>query len=200
MHALIVGALGQVRTHSWDLAKLLYEWSQRHGWRWATYESEGEWLGDPAIALGRTTYYSLIEGWRTLVVERQVPEAKVQTLETSKVGIVLKAIRSGEVGTAQALSDAETLSKSDLIIKYRPEKSDRSDNDADVPAQATEPPPGATEAPDEGNPTSEQSAAVEAPEHALLEWHAWCEEQGLIDIDGTTEDGEAVWQVLDQNR
>jgi hypothetical protein len=105
----------------WEVAKQLHEWDLRQGWRWTgNYESLGEWLGDPQVAMTRTTYYRLRDGYRTLVIDRRVDETVVRELDTSKVGVVLRAVRDRDVRVEDAIADVESLSKSDLIEKYNP--------------------------------------------------------------------------------
>jgi hypothetical protein len=66
------------------------------------------------------TYYRLRDGYRTLVVDRRIPESMVVDLDTSKVAIVERAVRLREVKVEEAISDVQVLSKSDLRHKYHP--------------------------------------------------------------------------------
>jgi hypothetical protein len=126
-HSRLVGGIRQTRASLWAVAKELHEWDLRQGWKWTgNYETLGEWLADPEVAMTKGTYYRLRDGYRVLVVDKHVPENTVFELETSKVGVVLRSIREGDVDVSTAISDVETLSKSDLIEKYNPPKPDES--------------------------------------------------------------------------
>ena len=130
-HSVIVQAIRQTRADLWQVAKQLHEWDERRGWKWTgNYETVGEWLADPEVAMTKATYYRLLGGYRTLVLDKHVPEAKVFELESSKVDVVMRAIKANEVDVNVAISDVEVLSKSDLIEKYNPPKPTEDDNGA----------------------------------------------------------------------
>jgi hypothetical protein len=176
-------AIVSVRRNLWDVAKALHEWDLRRGWlKTGNYETLGEWLADPQVAMTKATYHGLLSGYRTLVLERNVPEQTVRELDTSKVGVVLRAIRDHEVKVEDAISDVESLSKSDLIEKYRPApsgdapESHRWDNgagdgtgvfDEDVLAEHE---PVDTDEDEYGEPDVIEVEAVDLTELEPLEW------------------------------
>lgn len=101
------------------LAGFLYEFQQEEMWRDLDHESFEAWLASPDIDLGRSQVYALIECYRELVLEREVPLDNLRGLEVSKVSQVLPAIRRGEVELDEAIADCESLSRLDLREKYR---------------------------------------------------------------------------------
>jgi hypothetical protein len=120
-HSQLVHGIRSIRVSLWEVAKLLHDWDLRRGWlKTGNYESLGEWLGDPTVGMSKTTYYRLLNGYRVLVIDKHVPEAVAFELETSKVDVVLKAIKDNLIEVGDAVSDVQVLSKSDLIQKYYP--------------------------------------------------------------------------------
>jgi hypothetical protein len=120
-------ALRRARMDLWDVAKRLHEWDLRTGWKWTgNYESLGEWLADPEVTMTRGTYYRLRDGYRMLVLDKHVDEDKVRELDTSRVAVVLKALRENTVSVEEAISDVEVLGWRDLREKYYPPSDDDS--------------------------------------------------------------------------
>lgn len=100
------------------LASYLYEFFEKKMWVSLGYETFNEWLATPEIDLGRTQVYALVEAYRELVVEREVDPEQLGALDVTKIAVVLPALRAGAVSLEEALSDCETLSRSDLREKY----------------------------------------------------------------------------------
>jgi hypothetical protein len=159
------GALRQVRVDLWEVAKRLHEWDERQGWAWTgNYDTLGEWLADPDVTMTRGTYYRLRDSYRCLVIEEHIDEAAVRELETSKVGVVIKAIRAHDVDVNEAISDVEVLPVRDLREKYypRPEAStvgQDADNGSEPPvldadALSEDGPSGIAEEPSEASESS----------------------------------------------
>lgn len=101
------------------LAGFLYELQREELWRDLGHDSFEAWLASPDIDLGRSQVYALIECYRELVLEREVPLDELKGLEVTKLSQVLPALRREEVELADAISDCESLSRSDLREKYR---------------------------------------------------------------------------------
>lgn len=122
----IVKGCEAIRTVWIALAGHLHDFFEMKMWTTLGYETFAEWLATPEIDLGRTQVYALIEAYRELVIDRGVEVETLSNLDVTKIAVVLPAIRSGEVELDVALSDCETLSRSDLREKYGqqlPEKS-----------------------------------------------------------------------------
>ena len=75
-------------------------------------------LGTPEIGLQRSQTYQLIEIYEELVVKRGVSQEELAALEMSKLSVILPALRKDEVELDDALSDCESLSRSELREKY----------------------------------------------------------------------------------
>jgi hypothetical protein len=118
----IKGAAKQVHESSWQLAAYLYEFAEAGGWALVGYDTLDEFLGQPDIAIKRSTFFSLTKVWRDLVVVKKLPVSDLKELEPTKVREVTPAIMRGEVTAEDALDDAEALSWRDLKKKYRPEQ------------------------------------------------------------------------------
>lgn len=104
-----------------ELAERLYRFHQAEMWRDLGHDTFESWLADPELEgeLTRRWVFELIGMYRELVVERSVPIAELGQLHVSKVREVLPAIRRGWVDVETAFSDAETLTRHDMEIKYR---------------------------------------------------------------------------------
>jgi hypothetical protein len=102
-----------------QLAEALYHFRAGQMWTDLGYPSFESWLADPEVELERRWVYKLTDAYRFLVVEQGVDRARVERLQVSKVNEVVPAIRRGQVDLETALSDAETLGRTDLEIKYR---------------------------------------------------------------------------------
>lgn len=110
-----VGAIRQVWV---ALAAYLHEFHQGKMWEHLDYDRFEDWLGTPEIGLGRSQVYALIESYEELVVKREVDTDVLAELETTKIAVVLPALRRGDVELGDALADCETLSRSALREKY----------------------------------------------------------------------------------
>lgn len=100
------------------LAGYLYEFFEGKMWKSLGHETFNEWLATPEIDLARSQVYALVEAYRELVVERGVVPEELSGLDVTKIAVVLPALRAGAVSLEEALSDCETLSRSDLREKY----------------------------------------------------------------------------------
>lgn len=99
------------------LALLLADFHAAKAWEALGLESFETWLGEPEISLGRTAAYAMVAAWNELVVERGISAQRLATLDLSKVQVILAPVRRG-VPVEEALSDCETLSRSDLRALY----------------------------------------------------------------------------------
>lgn len=81
-------------------------------------ESFHEWIATPEVQLQRSQAYALTGIYKELVVERDIPVERLQTLDPSQIAEVIPAIRKG-ADVEECLSDAQVLSRSDLRAKYR---------------------------------------------------------------------------------
>lgn len=105
---------------SWTgVAEHLHAFHDGKGWVALGLGSFNEWLGQPEISLSRAEAYAMIGAWRDLVVGKNVDPTELGRLDVSKVAVVLPAVRRGDVETEQALSDCESLSRSDLRAAYQ---------------------------------------------------------------------------------
>lgn len=110
-----VGAIKQV----WiALAGYLHEFYTGQMWTALGHDKFEEWLGTPEIGLQRSQTYQLVEIYEELVLKRGVSPEELAALEMSKIAAVLPALRKDEVELDDALSDCESLSRSELREKY----------------------------------------------------------------------------------
>lgn len=110
--------LGAIREVWIALAAYLHEFHSEKMWEHLGYDRFDDWLGSPDIGLGRSQVYASIEAYEELVVKRDVDPAVLADLEATKIGVVLPALRRGEVDLDSALADCEALSRSALREKY----------------------------------------------------------------------------------
>ncbi len=110
--------LGAIREVWIALAAYLHEFHSEKMWEHLGYDRFDDWLGSPDIGLGRSQVYASIEAYEELVVKRDVDPAVLADLEATKIGVVLPALRRGEVDLETALADCEALSRSALREKY----------------------------------------------------------------------------------
>ncbi len=89
-------------------------------WSELGYESFKAFVADPDIGLpDYRQSMALVQAYRELVIERDIPVARLGDVDASKVAVVLPALKRGEVTVEDALSDAQTLPRSDLRSQYR---------------------------------------------------------------------------------
>lgn len=110
--------LGAIKEVWIALAAYLHEFHAEKMWEHLGYDRFDDWLGAPEISLGRSQVYASIEAYEELVVKREVDPAVLADLETTKIGVVLPALRRGDVELETALADCEALSRSALREKY----------------------------------------------------------------------------------
>src|SRR3954452_25041876 len=60
----------------------------------------------------------MLRAYRETVVRRGIPMSTVETIDFSKVDVVSPRVKSGEVSSEEALSDAQELGWRDLREKY----------------------------------------------------------------------------------
>lgn len=127
LHEQVVGACTAVK-QSWVLlAGRLHAFHAEKAWDVLGYDRFEDWLGTPEIGLSRSQAYQFIEAWQQLVIDRDVQPARLGEADVSKVAVVLPALKRGEVKTDEALADCESLSRSDLIDRYRGRLTDHID-------------------------------------------------------------------------
>lgn len=100
------------------LAGDLFEVHRDRSWELLGHDSFEAWLADPEIDLHPRHVYRMIQVYRELVHDGGVPVEALETADVTKVAVVLPALRAGKVDVAEALSDASTLSRSDLQERY----------------------------------------------------------------------------------
>ena len=115
----IKDSLTRMRAEWVRMAEALYEFRDIHGWKALGCETMEEWLAGPEIGLSRRYVFQLIDAYRTLVIDHQVPAAQLEDYEVTKIREVLPAIRREEVTVAEALADVRALARSDLERRYR---------------------------------------------------------------------------------
>jgi hypothetical protein len=106
------------REAMWEVAKAAHEFDEQSGWTALGYDQVGEWLADPEVSMSRRTFFRLVSTYRELVVLRKIKPAQLKELDTSKVDIVLPAVKSGRATLTDALEDVKGLGASDLREKY----------------------------------------------------------------------------------
>lgn len=119
--------LAAARTVWVALAAYLAEFHEGKMWEALGHENFVAWCASPDIDLGQSQAYALIDAYRYFVADKHLGsrganEVKRQELlaryEPSKLAQVLPALKRGEVDQDDALSDVESLSRSDLRTKY----------------------------------------------------------------------------------
>lgn len=106
----------------WDLAAGLTDLHEKGLWRWLGYDTLDAFLAQPDLGVSRSQFFRMTKLYRDLVIMREIPQKKLESLEPSKVREVAPAITSGEVEVSKALSDAESLAYRDLRAEYRPDR------------------------------------------------------------------------------
>jgi hypothetical protein len=90
------------------------------GWTALGYDSVGQYLASPEIAMSRAQFYALADIWEQYVIQGGQDEQRL--CAPSKLEVPLKALKAGDVTPEEALADAEELGLRDLRKKYRGEK------------------------------------------------------------------------------
>lgn len=114
----IISDLKDMHTLWGRLAEKLYVFVEERAWKLRSCDSLEEWLAGPDIELGRTQVLRLVRVYRSLVVEHRVPLEDLEGLSLSKADVVLPAIRAGRKSTDEALSDARSMTRADLVVEY----------------------------------------------------------------------------------
>jgi hypothetical protein len=104
------------RSAVWGLAEACYEFDEACGWYALGIDDLNEYLGDPEIGLSRSYFQRLVRAWRR-VVARQLHE-HLPELEPNKLDIVMVAVDKGQELLQDAIADAKSLSRSDIIDRY----------------------------------------------------------------------------------
>lgn len=102
-----------------EIAADLHDFHERKLWRELGYSSFERWIADPGLELERRWVFDVIAIYQQLVVARGVEPSRLQQIHISKVREVLPAVRRGQAPVEEALSDAETLNRPDLEVRYR---------------------------------------------------------------------------------
>jgi hypothetical protein len=161
LEAEVKAALAEGRSALWRLGKACYEFEQQRGWGPLGYDNRTDWLADPEIAMTAGTYYRLRDTYEALVIDRSLPIPALESLDTSKVHLVLPAIETASVPMDEALADVRSMGWRDLREKYvgtRPAKT--------PPAPEPSEPSGALPADAEPILASDLPADAEAPTEA----------------------------------
>lgn len=90
------------------------------GWTALGYDSLGQYLASPEIAMSRSQFYALADIWEQYIEQGQVDERRL--VAPSKLEVPLAALKAGDITVDEAIEDAETLGLRDLRQKYRGEK------------------------------------------------------------------------------
>lgn len=130
------------REAMWDVAAALHEFDEENGFTALGHDSLGDWLADPEVAMSRATYFRMVQAYRETVIQRQIPEQTVKSIDYTKVQIVLPAVKAGRVKINDALDDAKELGARDLRTRYmkRPDPVDGLDSEPQDNAKATSTP------------------------------------------------------------
>jgi hypothetical protein len=124
LHTQIAASLRAGRDALWQFAKAVYEFDQENGWSALGYETLNDYLADPEIAVRRSTYFQARKRYEKIVVQREVKSDRLDSLDPSKVDLVLPAIEQGKVTLEEALDDVEALGSRDIREKYYGKKED----------------------------------------------------------------------------
>jgi hypothetical protein len=116
--SLIKAAIKDGRAAVWRLAEGLYEFHEVRGWQTLGYDSLKAFLADPEITLTESTYHRYIAVFRTLVIERGVERERAETLDVTKVDIVLPALNAGRITTEDAVAKVEANGAQDLREEF----------------------------------------------------------------------------------
>jgi hypothetical protein len=118
LHTQIAASLRAGRDAAWAFARAVYEFDQENGWSALGYETLNDYLADPEIAVRRSTYFQARKRYEKIVIQRSVESSRLDSLDPSKVDLVLPAIEQGKVKLEDALDDVEALGSRDLREKY----------------------------------------------------------------------------------
>jgi len=102
-----------------ELARWCYVCNEAMVWHKVEQDiSKEAWLADPEISMNRRTFDRFAYLWRETQVLRQIPATTVGHIEPTKLEIAIQAVNKGRAPLAQAISDADMLSKRGLLEKY----------------------------------------------------------------------------------
>lgn len=113
----VKASLAAGREAMWRLAQALAEFDESSGWSALGFERKEDWLAQPDVDLSYDQFQRLVRTYRETAL-RRVDFATLQTLEPSKVDLVLPAVKDGRVPMTQALEDAGTLTARQLRAAY----------------------------------------------------------------------------------
>lgn len=94
---------------------LLYQMEEYRLYLLLDYDTFGEFLGDPYIGIKRRWAFELKAIFKKFVIQLQIAPKRLVEIHISKLGTLLPYVNADNVD--ELLSDAETLSKSDLKMK-----------------------------------------------------------------------------------
>lgn len=123
----IVSSYEVVRAAWPHQAALLHRAHGKKVWLALGYENLNDWLDQSDIPLSRSSYMLLVRLYETFVVKHELPVERLEIVEVTKAREVLAAVRRDRIDAESALGDAGSLSRSDLIEKYRKDPQARLD-------------------------------------------------------------------------
>lgn len=157
LEQVIKGSIQLGRQAMWDLAKALYEFNEANGWTALGYSSQGEWLAQPEVDMTKRTFHRYVRAYTETVVRREIPMETMETLDQSKIDIVLPAIESAKVTVDEAFEDVRSLGARDLREKYiGPQAPPKKRGEGEPDASGTD---------STGKTTTTDSEASKASEH-----------------------------------
>lgn len=124
LHRSIAEGKRRIESDFWALAGDLYEFSEERGWEVLGLDSQNEWLASPEIELQRSQFHLLVGTYRKLVVERGVEPEQLEGVSPSKVAVALPAVEDGKLDVEEAIAQAKTLTRKDIIAEHRSDQSD----------------------------------------------------------------------------
>lgn len=107
-----------IRRSGVRLAGALHRAQSDRVWEPLGYESEKHWLAEPPIELSYSHARNLSKVYREVVIERGVDEERLGAIDLRKLQMALPAVKEGQVSIDEAISDAETLGRSDMAARY----------------------------------------------------------------------------------
>jgi hypothetical protein len=114
----LVRAATATRTAFVYMAKRLVEIQEERLWA-LEYDSWNQFLASPDIDIAPPTAKAMCGVYRTLVIERKVPEKELEGVDLRKLQTALPAIKTGEVRWQEGIADAKALSRKDMERNYK---------------------------------------------------------------------------------
>jgi hypothetical protein len=114
----IIGLRREAQLIGIKLATLLYAAEEERAWELLGHESMRAWLDSPEIDISYSHAKGLTKAYREIVVERQIEPTQLDGVDLRKLQMAMKSVRDGEVSMDDAISDAQSLGREDMRIKY----------------------------------------------------------------------------------